>query len=207
MHTVDSSAPMPGTDRSAIASPITPIEQRVFGYYAWLALVLFAVLLAFVLCPALISVGWHVRHDSHIVWGETRFKLPLTWSTSRPNTAQHDQVMLTRRSWFVFTAPPLNNFFLSLPNPKMYLSPEDQMQAMAVNGQPVVASSRMIAGRSFHCLSQPAPPRGFFLGGTRIHAHCDLGKPGWELEYYGSPAFLDEGLGIVARGEPATGQP
>jgi hypothetical protein len=206
MHSVESAPPLPGTEPPTLASPATPIEQRVFGYYIWLASLLFAFLLAFVLCPALKGVWWHVRHDSHIVWRETSFKLPLAWSASQPNVAQHDQVMLTRWSWFAFTSPALNTLFLAPPNPKMYLSPEDLMQAMAINGQPVSASSRMIAGRSFQCLSQPVPQHGFSLGGARIHAHCELDRPSWELEYYGSPAFLDEGLGIVARGELAAQQ-
>lgn len=208
MNTVESPVPVPvpGTERSAVASPITPLEQRVCGYYAWLALSLFACLLAFVLCPALRSVWWHLRHDNHIVWRQTRFELPLAWSASQPTVAQHDQVVLTRRSWFAFASPALNTLFLSPPNPKMYLSPEDQMQAMAVDGQPVSTSSRAIAGRNFSCLSQPATPRGFSLGGPRIHAHCELGKPSWEFEYYGSPAFLDEGLRIIARGQPAAQQ-
>jgi len=206
MDTAESTAPLSGTKRSSITSPVTPSEQRVFGFYVWLALVVFALLLVFVLCPALRSVSWHVRHDSHIVWGETRFKLPLAWSASQPSTMRRDQVMLTRWSWFAFASPALNTLFLAPPNPKMYLSPEDEMQAMAAAGQPVSTSSKVIAGRNFHCLSQPTPTRAFSLGGPLIHAHCELDRPAWELEYFGSPAFLDEGLGIIARGEPAVQQ-
>jgi hypothetical protein len=199
-------APPTALERPAISSPRNRYGERTLRFYMGAALLLIAALFAVMLFPALASVWWHARNEGRFVWRETSFALPQAWSVVQTHPASRDEVTMLRRSWFVFAGARTNHLVLSPPNPKMYLSLDDELRSMDPEEQPVTSFSRAFAGRNFHCLSQPAPASEFSLGGAQIHAHCDLEGPGWELEYYGSAAFLDEGLEIVARGKPADEQ-
>lgn len=178
---------------------LLPSVYRVWGVW-----ILIAVMYAVVLSPALISIVWHIGNGSRVLWRENKFQLPLAWSVSHPYMAQRDELMLTRRSWFVFTSTASNTLFIFRANPKTMPEPdiESVKSAMAQNRGLVSSFSRSTYGSNFHCLSEPqSQPRFSLRYLPEIHAHCELDGASWTLEYYGSPTVLDEALAIIAQGQ------
>lgn len=191
--------------RPILTTPKTPTGGRFLYNYVRGVGVLFAAILATVLCPALISIGWHIGKGGRVLWLEKQFQLPLAWSASPPTIEQRNQLMLTRRSWFVFSSPGLNTLFISQANPKVEL--DDVKSAIAMNGQPISTFSRNLNGHNFDCLSQPKQQPRFSLRYIpQIDAYCQIDESGWTLDFIGGSMILDEALAIVAQ-DPPTASP
>jgi|GEM_PF-3018683 len=164
-------------------------------FVVYCALVAFSV---FLFCPALLSTGWHLRHKNRIEWHGNQFLLPMAWAVGSSNLAPQKQIMLVRRSWFVFASTAQNSLFISQIDPKTMPQLLDVKLAMAMTQKPVTYTSETINGHIYECLSQPMPQPRFSLRYlNEIHARCEFKENKLVFEYFGSPKVLGEALDIV----------
>jgi hypothetical protein len=183
--------------------PRTIPSSRV-RFRNWLRWIFVAVCLWMVF-PAHTSVWWHLRHGNRLVWQNTRFQLPISWSVSWLPVYTPGGTILERKPWLPFTPSPyFNTLYL---DPAATAGKRDSAFARARNlfhlpWGPVSESSRRISARTFHCLSQPAPMRLFSYGQiANVHAYCEEQASGWQLSYWGNPKVLDEALQFLGAGE------
>jgi hypothetical protein len=163
--------------------------------------------------PAFTSLWWHLFHGNRMVWQNTSFQLPISWSIPEPLPWSGGVVYysgttsLVRRLSLPF--PPSNNansLFLAPAAPAWMrattMERARQVFAMPSWG-PVTESSKTISLRTFRCLSQPAPMQVFSYSRIpNVHAWCEEQSLGWQLYYSGDPKYLDEALGFLGRGQP-----
>lgn len=168
--------------------------------YFYLVSLLMGSVAVLIICPALDNIGWHFVNGNFTTLQGAKFSLPIAWSTSRSSALLPNEIMLERKSWFIFRTPAINNLTIWSPDKTLSYGIADVIQTMKQDGQSFSKGIKVVNGRQYNCVSKSLPQEGFsaFHPAPQIYVYCEERSTGWKIMYRGNPKIFEEGVELFS---------